>query len=79
MDEIVFGEYTVQDLIIYAAIFVGVLIFIGLLKKIFSGKKDSKHSQQTTCKSCGWSGTVSRYAGRCPKCNKPLGERKASQ
>ncbi len=78
MDKIIFGEYTVQDILIYAAIFVGAIALIGLLKRMFSGKKDSEHNQRVVCKSCGWSGTVSRFAGRCPKCNKPVGERKAN-
>jgi hypothetical protein len=26
---------------------------------------------------CGWIGRTSRYAGRCPKCNAPIGDQKA--
>ncbi|MBW1742138.1 MAG: hypothetical protein JRJ47_01745 [Deltaproteobacteria bacterium] len=56
MDRIVFGQYTVQDLLIGAG---------------------SKHIQAVECTGCGWQGQVSRYAGRCPVCNTPLGEQKA--
>ena len=77
MDRIVFGQYTVQDLLIGAGFVVGVLIVLVILKQIFGGKKGSKHIQAVECTGCGWQGQVSRYAGRCPVCNTPLGEQKA--
>jgi hypothetical protein len=77
MDTIVFGQYTVQDLLIAAGFVVGILIFLLILEKIFGKKKDSRHIQTVMCEGCGWVGQVSRYAGRCPVCNTPLGDQKA--
>ena len=79
MDKIVFGEYTVQDLLILAGIVVGVLILAVLLKKMFSKSKSDAYAQQVRCDQCGWQGKVSKYAGRCPRCNNPLGDRRVSQ
>jgi len=76
MDRIVFGEYTVQDLVILAIVLAGVFVLFGLLKKVFSSSKKDKHTQQVRCAACGWQGTVSRYAGVCPKCGAKLGERR---
>jgi len=77
MDKIVFAQYTVQDLLIAATLAVGILIVLVILKQIFGGKKGSRHIQAVECTGCGWQGQVSRYAGRCPVCNSPLGEQKA--
>lgn len=77
MDRIIFGEYTVQDLLIGVGFVIGVLIVLVILKQIFGGKKESRHVQAVACTGCGWQGQVSRYAGRCPVCNTPLGEQKA--
>lgn len=77
LETIVFGNYSVQDLIVYGGIAIGVVIFLVLLKKLFTGKETSEHVQVTRCASCGWQGQVSRYAGVCPKCNQPIGEQKA--
>jgi hypothetical protein len=77
MDKIVFAQYTVQDLLIGAGFAVGILIVLLILKQIFGGKKQSRHIQTVECAGCGWQGQVSRYAGRCPLCNAPLGEQKA--
>ena len=77
MDAIVFGQYTVQDLLIAAGFVVGILILLLILKQIFRKKKDSRHIQTVICEGCGWQGRVSRYAGRCPVCNTPLGDQKA--
>ena len=40
-----------------------------VLKSVFSSSKESKHVQAVKCYACGWKGQVSRYVGRCPKCN----------
>jgi hypothetical protein len=77
MDKIVFAQYTVQDLLIGAGLVVGILIVFVILKQIFGGKKESRHIQAVECTGCGWQGRVSRYAGRCPMCNAPLGDQKA--
>ena len=79
MDQIVFGEYTVQDVLVVAGVVVGLLILVALLKKIFSKPKSDVYAQLARCGKCGWQGKVSKYAGRCPQCNNPLGDRKVSQ
>ena len=70
------GDFSIQQILTYVVIGAGVLIALFIVMKLFSGKKEEKHSQKTECDLCGWSGTVSRYAGRCPKCNAPLGDRR---
>ena len=77
MDIIVFGEYTLQDVLIAVGIVVGLLILWSIVKKLFKKDETDEHMQKVTCKGCGWQGQVSRYAGRCPKCNEPLGDLKA--
>lgn len=79
MDKIVFGEYTVQDLLIVAGVIIGALILLALLKKMFSKSKADAYAQTARCGQCGWQGKVSKYAGRCPRCNNPLGDRRVSQ
>ncbi len=76
MDTIVFGTYTLQHLLIAGSVALGLLILIGIVKSIFKKEKVNPHTQTARCGSCGWQGQVSRYAGRCPKCNEPLGEQK---
>lgn len=79
MDRVVFGQYTVQDLLVIAGVAVAVLILLAILKRVFSGRGSPAHTQRARCSRCGWEGAVSRYAGRCPGCNQPLGERKSSR
>jgi predicted Zn-ribbon and HTH transcriptional regulator len=79
MDKIVFGDYTVQDLLVIAGVIIGVLVLLALLKRIFSRSKSEVYAQKARCDKCGWQGQVSKYAGRCPQCNNPLGDRRLSQ
>jgi hypothetical protein len=79
LDTIIFAEYSVQDLLIFSGVVVVFLIVIGILKRVFKKKEINKHFQFVECFSCGWKGKVSRYIGRCPKCNQPLGEQKAQR
>lgn len=65
LETIFSGDYSAHDLLIAAGVAAIVLIVV------------SRHFQIVDCVSCGWRGEVSRYAGRCPQCNQPLGERKA--
>jgi uncharacterized protein with PIN domain len=58
-----------------AAIILSIIAFI--LKKIAKNKKEKRHIQFVQCYNCNWKGKVSRYAGRCPQCNEPLGDQKA--
>ncbi len=77
MDTIVFGDYTLQQILIVVAIVAGAGILFKIVKKLFSSDKVDRHRQIVKCSGCGWKGQVSIHAGRCPKCNKPLGEQKA--
>jgi hypothetical protein len=79
MDKIVLGDYTVQDLLVLGGVIVGLLILVALLKKMFSKPKSDAYAQPVRCDQCGWQGKVSKYAGRCPRCNNPLGDRRVSQ
>ena len=77
LDTIVLGGYTARDVLIVVGVVVVFLIFIGIMMRVFKKKENSQHFQSVDCLNCGWHGKVSRYAGRCPKCNQPLGEQKA--
>ena len=77
MDTIIFGGYTLEQIMIAVGVVVGILVLYLLVKKIFGKEKISKHQQIVRCPNCGWRGQVSRYAGRCPKCNIKLGQQKA--
>jgi hypothetical protein len=46
-----------------------------LLLVILRPRKPSPNFEKVSC-GCGWSGEVSRYAGKCPKCNASLGEQR---
>jgi hypothetical protein len=79
LDKIVFAGYSVRDLLIFAGVIVVFLILIGILRRVFKKKEVNKHFQFVECFNCGWKGKVSRYVGRCPKCNQPLGDQKAQR
>lgn len=76
MDEILFGSVTVKHALIVLAVVVGGGILFGIVRSL-GRKKQSPHVQAARCDVCGWQGQVSRYAGRCPRCNRPLGQRAA--
>ena len=76
METIIFGDYTLQDMLIAAGIVIGILIVLSVVKKIFRKQKVSPHVQFAECKNCGWQGHVSKFAGRCPSCNRPLGDQR---
>ena len=77
LNEIVFGEFTVQDLLIVFGILAAVVIVVQWLIKKLSAKKENEYVEPVTCMNCGWKGRVSSLAGRCPKCGQPLGARSA--
>ena len=79
MAEVVFGNFTVLDILIAAGVIFGLFYLGRTLKKIFGKKKVGPHAQLVICFGCGWQGPVSIYAGKCPKCNKPIGEQKAKK
>lgn len=77
LNTIIFGTYTVKDLLPYAIGLAVILIIWKIVKALFMTEEMSEHAQIVKCQSCGWQGQVSRYAGKCPKCSEPLGDRKA--
>ena len=60
-----------------AAVILSITAFI--VKKIIKYRKEKRHIQNVQCYNCNWKGKVSRYAGRCPQCNEPLGDQKAKR
>ena len=77
LDTVVFGEYTAEDLLIVAGVVITLLIIFRILMRVFKKQESSKYVQSVDCLNCGWHGKVSTLAGRCPKCNQPLGDQKA--
>lgn len=63
-------------LLVSALIFAVVL---ALLWKLTRRKEEKPWIQAASCPACGWQGRTSRYAGRCPKCNAPVGEQRAKR
>ena len=63
---------------ILAAVLIGTVVLV-VLWKLTRRKKAKPWIQATRCPKCGWSGQTSRYAGRCPKCNAPVGDQKAKR
>jgi hypothetical protein len=78
LDMTLLADYTVQDILTWAGIGIGILVAISILKKIFKQEKADPYMQRATCSGCGWQGQVSRHAGKCPGCNRPLGDRTIS-
>jgi hypothetical protein len=77
MDIELFGGMTVEDLLPYAIGVVVLYLALKLIRPLFSGSKEDNITQKARCPSCNWVGTVSRVAGRCPKCNMALGDNRA--
>jgi len=77
--DVVFHEPLVQYALIIAGAAVGLVIVIGLVRRLFRTTAASPLFQPVRCRDCGWRGQVSRYAGRCPQCNQPLGEQKGKR
>jgi hypothetical protein len=76
LDKVVFRDYTVGKVLLAAGVLVALFIFIRILKRVFGKQSDSQYVQEANCLNCGWQGKVSTLAGRCPKCNQPLGDQK---
>jgi hypothetical protein len=76
LDSFLSDGWTLQNILIIAGIAILILMSIRSIKS-FVKKKGGPHFQLAACSSCGWNGNVSRYAGRCPQCNQPLGDLKA--
>ncbi len=76
-DAVVIGGYTGRDVLIVVGVAIVFLILVQILARVLKKEESSKYFQFSDCSSCGWRGKVSTLAGRCPKCNQPLGEQKA--
>jgi predicted Zn-ribbon and HTH transcriptional regulator len=69
----------IRNALIAASIAVSLFILVRIVRRFLRRKAVSRLFQPARCIDCGWSGQVSRYAGRCPQCNRPLGEQKAQR
>jgi len=74
LDTVVFRDYTVGKVLLAAGVLFALFIFLRILKRVFGKKSNSQYVQEANCLNCGWQGKVSTLAGRCPKCNQPLGD-----
>ncbi len=77
LDTAVFGKYNAQDVLLVVGAALGSLILIRILMRVFKKEENNRYFQLVDCLNCGWQGKVSTLAGRCPKCNQPLGYQKA--
>jgi hypothetical protein len=73
MDTILFGDVTVGQLLVVAGVLIACMVAWSVIKKLFKKEKQNAYTQEVQC-GCGWKGRVSVHAGRCPKCNTPLGK-----
>lgn len=69
----------VQIIVVIAGAVIILFITAFIVKNLAQKKKEKRHIQFVQCYNCNWKGKVSRYAGRCPQCNEPLGDRKAKR
>ncbi len=77
LDTVIYGTYTIRDLLPFVIGIVALWCFWKIAKTLFKTDEVNEHVQTVRCPGCGWQGQVSRYSGRCPQCNEPLGDRKA--
>jgi len=77
MDITILDNITVQAAValIGASVIISITVFT--IRRIIKKRRENRHVQFVHCTSCSWKGNVSRYAGRCPQCNQPLGDQKA--
>jgi predicted Zn-ribbon and HTH transcriptional regulator len=68
-----------RNTLLLAGIGAALLIVARLVIWIVKKKERAQLFEPVVCSGCGWRGQVSRYAGRCPQCNQPLGEQKAKR
>ncbi len=67
------------DALLVAGVGAVLLILARVVVWLFKKKPSDQLFESVQCPGCGWRGRVSRYAGRCPQCNQPLGEQKAKR
>lgn len=73
------ADYSWKELLPYAGGALAALAALVIAVRMLFRRKEDRHTQIVSCQACGWRGQVSRYAGRCPGCNKPLGEQRAKR
>ena len=49
-----------------------VVVVLLLLKRLLSRPPAQTHVMTSRCRSCGWTGQVSKFKPVCPKCAKPI-------
>lgn len=72
MDTIVFGNFTVQDLIIAAVVVFIASVCWKIAKKFFRKDRSDAYAVSVKCYTCGWEGKVSKFTRKCPKCNSEI-------
>lgn len=56
-----------------------VIVALALLWHFSQREKPAPWIQTTSCPNCSWKGHTSRYAGRCPECNTPIGDQRVNR
>lgn len=69
MDTIVFGNFTIQDLIIAAVVIITLSVCWKITKKLFKKDRSDPYAVSVKCYNCGWEGKVSKFTRKCPSCN----------
>lgn len=59
---------TVRNAVFAAAI----LVALALLRRLFARSAPAKYAVPGRCTSCGWTGSVSKFKAKCPKCASPI-------
>jgi predicted Zn-ribbon and HTH transcriptional regulator len=62
-----------EDWIKYAGLAVVAVVVVWGISKLMPKKEATEHTMMRSCKACGWSGRVSKFNLKCPKCNAALG------
>jgi predicted Zn-ribbon and HTH transcriptional regulator len=62
-----------EDLVKYGVIALVAILVIWGISKLMPKKEATEHMLPRSCKACGWSGRVSKFNLKCPKCNAALG------
>lgn len=75
LDIIVFGEYTLRQVLMVAGGIIALFVVWNFIKKFFKSEEEAAYTHKVRCPSCGWEGRVSTLKGRCPQCNADLSEK----
>ncbi len=70
LEMIVFGDFTLRQILYFSSIVIGAIIFLRIVKKLFFKKRPVlQHTVYYVCNNCDWEGQVSKFGTHCPKCN----------